>query len=107
MNRQLFVHHYLPSHVASALIAGSVLNFMLSDTVNYPSSIHGPLTRPKARTYADIGLKGPIIFVVFCIVLFSMFVFLAPLTYGTPGYVLLHHKNIHSDSVILASLETK
>ncbi|KAK0238936.1 glycosyltransferase family 39 protein [Armillaria nabsnona] len=85
MNRQLFVHHYLPSHVASALIAGSVLNFMLSDTVNYPSSIHGPLTRSKARTYADIGLKGPIIFVVFCIVLFSMFVFLAPLTYGTPG----------------------
>ncbi|KAK0188988.1 glycosyltransferase family 39 protein [Armillaria mellea] len=51
MNRQLFVHHYLPSHVASAMIAGS----------------------------------GPIIFVVFCIVLFSMFVFLAPLTYGTPG----------------------
>lgn len=88
MNRQLFIHHYLPSHLASALIAGSVLNFMLSDTVNYPISLQGPKdVRHKKFEHADIGLKGPIIVVIFAVLLFVMFAFMAPLTYGTPGYV--------------------
>ncbi|RDB20864.1 Dolichyl-phosphate-mannose--protein mannosyltransferase 4 [Hypsizygus marmoreus] len=86
MNRQLFIHHYLPSHLASALIAGAVLNFVLTDSVNYPISIRGPaLRRSHTRQYSDIGLKGPFILVVFSILLFAMFVFMAPLTYGTPG----------------------
>ena len=85
MNRQLFVHHYLPSHLASALIAGAVLNFVLSDTINYPVSIRGPSTRLRPTQYSDIGLKGPILLVVVSIMLFIMFVFMAPLTYGSPG----------------------
>lgn len=86
MNRQLFVHHYLPSHVASALIAGAVLNFVLSETINYPISVRGPKIK-KVRTsqYSDIGLKGPVILVIFGIFMLLMFVFIAPLTYGTPG----------------------
>lgn len=87
MSRQLFVHHYLPSHLASALIAGSVLNFVLSETVNSPISIRGPSTRLKPSTYADTGMKGPIIVGLFVIVLFVMFCYMSPLTYGTPGYV--------------------
>ncbi|KAF9466070.1 glycosyltransferase family 39 protein [Collybia nuda] len=85
MNRQLFVHHYLPSHLASALIAGAVLNFVLSETINYPISVAGPNTRRRPAQYSDIGLKGPVILVVFCIALFAMFTYMAPLTYGTPG----------------------
>ncbi|KAF5383513.1 hypothetical protein D9615_003615 [Tricholomella constricta] len=85
MNRQLFVHHYLPSHLASAMIAGAVLNFVLSDTINYPISVQSTTTRPRPSQYSDIGLKGPVILVVFGIFLFAMFVFMAPLTYGTPG----------------------
>lgn len=85
MNRQLFIHHYLASHLASALIAGAVLQFILSETINYPISVEAPTMRRHKRQYVDIGLKGPIIFVLFCIAMFSMFVFLAPLTYGTPG----------------------
>ncbi|ESK96494.1 glycosyltransferase family 39 protein [Moniliophthora roreri MCA 2997] len=85
MSRQLFIHHYLPSHLASALIAGAVLQFILSDTINFPISIRGPTTRSQRRTVTDIGLKGPVIFVVFCIAMFAMFVYMAPLTYGTPG----------------------
>ncbi|TFK39781.1 glycosyltransferase family 39 protein [Crucibulum laeve] len=86
MNRQLFIHHYLPSHLASALIAGAVLNFVLSDTFNFPISIRGPkLTKPKPSTYSDIGIKGPVILIGSCIFLFVMFTYLAPLTYGTPG----------------------
>jgi dolichyl-phosphate-mannose-protein mannosyltransferase len=86
MNRQLFVHHYLPSHVASALVAGAVLNFVLSETINYPISIRGPKLR-KARTsqYSDLGLKGPVILLFFGLIMFLMFLFIAPLTYGTPG----------------------
>jgi dolichyl-phosphate-mannose-protein mannosyltransferase len=85
MSRQLFIHHYLPSHLASALIAGAALNFILSETFNYPVSIWGPKTRSRPSTYSDIGLKGPVILVVFSIFLFFMFSYLAPLTYGTPG----------------------
>ncbi|KAF8074871.1 glycosyltransferase family 39 protein [Lyophyllum atratum] len=85
MNRQLFVHHYLPSHLASAMIAGAVLNFVLSDTINYPISVRGPTTRARPSQYSDIGLKGPVILVVYGILLFAMFAFMAPLTYGTPG----------------------
>ncbi|THU87976.1 glycosyltransferase family 39 protein, partial [Dendrothele bispora CBS 962.96] len=85
MSRQLFIHHYLPSHLASALIAGAILQFVLSETVNYPISIRGPKTRAQIRQYSDIGLKGPIILGIYCVLLFAMFAYIAPLTYGTPG----------------------
>ncbi|KZT09944.1 glycosyltransferase family 39 protein [Laetiporus sulphureus 93-53] len=86
MSRQLFIHHYLPSHLASALVAGSVLSFILSETINYPISTPGPsLTKPKPRTYADLGAKGPIVVGVFAVLMFAMFCYIAPLTYGTPG----------------------
>ncbi|KAF8892285.1 glycosyltransferase family 39 protein [Infundibulicybe gibba] len=85
MSRQLFIHHYLPSHLASAMIAGAVLNFVLSDTINFPISIRGPTTRARPSQYADIGIKGPVIVVIFSIFLFAMFSYMAPLTYGTPG----------------------
>jgi len=86
-SRQLFLHHYLPSHVISALLAGAVLNFLLSDTINYPISVRGPKTKARPSQYSDIGLKGPVIFVFFSLLMFIMFVYIAPLTYGTPGYV--------------------
>jgi len=86
MNRQLFLHHYLPSHLCGALVAGAVLNFVLSETVNYPISPEGGKLRVRRpRQWSDIGVKGPVIFGVFTFFLFLMFVFLAPLTYGTPG----------------------
>lgn len=85
MNRQLFIHHYLPSHLATALVAGAVLNYVLSDTINYPVSIWGPTTRSRPSQYADLGLKGPIIVVLYSLLLTCIYIFMAPLTYGTPG----------------------
>lgn len=93
-SRQLFIHHYLPSHLSSALIAGAVLNFVLSETINYPISVAGPKTRLRPSQYSDIGLKGPVFLCLFTFVMFFMFVFLAPLTYGTPGYVLTVLTNV-------------
>ena len=89
MNRQLFIHHYLPSHLASALIAGAVLNFIFSESVNFPVSIRGPKTRPRPHTWSDLGLKGPITVAAYSVALIAMFVYMAPLTYGTPGWVVL------------------
>jgi dolichyl-phosphate-mannose-protein mannosyltransferase len=89
MSRQLFIHHYLPSHLASALVAGAVLHFLLSETIESPISIAGHYTRPRPRQWAELGTRGPVIVVGFFIALFAAFVYMAPLTYGTPGYVPL------------------
>lgn len=87
MSRQLFIHHYLPSHVASALVAGAVLSFIMSDRINYPISVRGPLTPPKPFQWADLGMKGPVFVGIFGIAMFIMYTYMAALTYGTPGYV--------------------
>ena len=87
MSRQLFIHHYLPSHLASALVAGAVLHFLLSETIEYPISIAGHYTRPRPRQWAELGNRGPVIVVGSFIALMIAFVYIAPLTYGTPGYV--------------------
>jgi dolichyl-phosphate-mannose-protein mannosyltransferase len=87
MSRQLFIHHYLPSHLASALLAGAVLHFLLSETIEYPISIAGHFTRRRPPQWAELGTKAPIIVVLYFITLLIAFVYLAPLTYGTPGYV--------------------
>ncbi|KZV63563.1 glycosyltransferase family 39 protein [Peniophora sp. CONT] len=85
MNRQLFLHHYLPSHLASALVAGAVLQFLLSDTVNTPVSERGHFTPVRNRSYAEIGMRGPIFVAVYALAMLGMYMYIAPLTYGTPG----------------------
>ena len=87
MGRQLFLHHYLASHLASALVAGAVLQFVLSETINYPVSVRGPATRPQPAQRADVGVRGPVVTAVFALAMFGLFVYIAPLTYGTPGCV--------------------
>jgi|SRR5882724_11883265 len=87
MNRQLFIHHYLPSHLCSALVAGAVLNFILSESINYPISIPSSLTRLRPRQDSDLGIKALATVIAFNVVFVPVFLFLAPLTYGTPGYV--------------------
>lgn len=82
MNRQLFLHHYLPAHVAAALVAGSILNFVLVETVNYPISIAGLRTRLRPAVRAKLS---PVATGVVCALLaavIAMWLWLAPLTYG-------------------------
>jgi dolichyl-phosphate-mannose--protein O-mannosyl transferase len=87
MNRQLFLHHYLPAHLCSALVAGSVFNFIAGESINYPVSNPGPGMRRMPSARSDVGTRALIAFGLYMIPLLAMFVFLAPLTYGTPGYV--------------------
>jgi len=82
MTRQKFLHHYLPAHLASTLVAGSVLNFVLVETVNYPISVAGPRTRLRPAVRAKMNKVAWIaVFMLMAIVIGTWF-FIAPLTYG-------------------------
>jgi dolichyl-phosphate-mannose-protein mannosyltransferase len=86
MSRQLFLHHYLPAHLISALVAGVAFHFLFcGDSVNYPISVAGPTTRRRPRTRAEVGKGMWIAFVVVLVGLIANFEFFRPLTYGTPG----------------------
>jgi dolichyl-phosphate-mannose-protein mannosyltransferase len=85
MNRQLFLHHYLPAHLCSALLAGAVFNFLVSERINYPVSIAGPTTRLRPLTRSDIGVPAAATLAGFTLLLALATAFLGPLTYGTPG----------------------
>ncbi|KAF8478262.1 glycosyltransferase family 39 protein [Gautieria morchelliformis] len=85
MSRQLFIHHYLPAHLCSALVTGAIFNFILSESINYPISIPSSITRLRPRQYSDLGMQALVATLGFVVILIAMFLFIAPLTYGTPG----------------------
>lgn len=96
MGRQLFLHHYLPAHLASALVTGSVVEFLFStDSVEpeYQPSKSGKKVAPttKRRLSARERLAGQSMAgawiataVIMVLVAFGWYFFL-PLTYGYPG----------------------
>jgi len=86
MNRQLFIHHYLPAHLASALVAGSVLNFILTESIEYPISVaQKGITHLRPRIHTDLGLRGMAVIVAILGAVAMSFTYFAALTYGTPG----------------------
>ena len=84
MSRQKFLHHYLPAHLASALVAGSVLNFIVVETVNYPISALGPKTRMRPALRARMSKPDWAVTLGLIAVVIGMFLWLSPLTYGFP-----------------------
>ncbi|WVQ76833.1 hypothetical protein IAR50_006507 [Cryptococcus sp. DSM 104548] len=82
MNRQLFLHHYLPAHLTSALIAGSILNFILIESVNYPVSFAGQNMRLRPAVRATLNKPALIVLGVLIAVVIGVWLFLSPLTYG-------------------------
>lgn len=76
MGRQLFLHHYLPAHLASALVTGALVEFVFC-------------VDPVDRTTPSGNRRAPLVawIVSFACWTFVIggFVFFAPLTYGTPG----------------------
>lgn len=88
MSRQLFIHHYLPAHVCACLVAGGVLNFVTSETIQFPISQPGPLLRVRDyRPRMDNIVPRPARAVMGVVIalLILCFWWLSPLTYGTPG----------------------
>jgi len=99
MGRQLFLHHYLPSHLASCLVTGALLEFVFNvepvlddilDNKNLPSK-KGTAKSPRKHLPAREKLAGQSMFVswaavgvIMSIVIGSWYFYL-PLTYGYPG----------------------
>jgi dolichyl-phosphate-mannose-protein mannosyltransferase len=97
MGRQLFLHHYLPAHLASALVTGALVEFIfnvepLSDEeIKENSNPSKPkLTISRVRPVRErLGTQSlyaawAATAVIYGVVIWS-FWFFAPLTYGTPG----------------------
>ena len=88
MNRQLFIHHYLPAHVCACMVAGGVFNFVASETIQYPVSVPGPLLRPshlRPRMNNVVPQPAKAVLGVVVALLIVCFWWLSPLTYGEPG----------------------
>lgn len=89
MGRQLFLHHYLPAHVASCLVAGSLIEFIFAaepiDEAIAKSG--GPRRHITARErLAGQSMRGTwIACVVIIAVVAAGWYFFLPLTYGYPG----------------------
>lgn len=99
MGRQLFLHHYLPAHLASALVTGALLEFVfnvepvlddVTDSKSAPSK-RGTEKSPIKHLPAREKLAGQNLLpswaavgVIMALVGFGWYFFL-PLTYGYPG----------------------
>lgn len=96
MGRQLFLHHYLPAHLASALVTGALVEFIFNVE---PLSEEEVQKNSNPKTKALLTKSQPVrerlgtqnlypawaaTAVIYSAVLWS-FYFFAPLTYGTPG----------------------
>ena len=90
MGRQLFLHHYLPAHLASCLVAGSLVEFIFCaepDEAPKKKTAPEPKRFVTARErYAGQSLVGCWIAcgLILAIVIAGWYFFL-PLTYGYPG----------------------
>jgi dolichyl-phosphate-mannose-protein mannosyltransferase len=91
MGRQLFLHHYLPAHLASCLVTGALVEFIFciepmdaeSPTIKGHRRTRSRPVRERMATTSQMGswiATGVIIAAVFW-----SFLFFAPLTYGSPG----------------------
>jgi len=99
MGRQLFLHHYLPAHLASCLVAGALLEFIFNsepsaeEAASYQAIKTGkkPAPGPKHFVTARERLAGQSLVgswigmtVVLAVAVAGWYFFL-PLTYGYPG----------------------
>ncbi|KAH7328709.1 mannosyltransferase PMTI [Stachybotrys elegans] len=90
MGRQLFLHHYLPAHVASCLVAGSLVEFVFN-TEPVDETQSGPTPSPKRHITARERFAGKsmlpawIATLVILSLVAACWAFFLPLTYGYPG----------------------
>lgn len=93
MGRQLFLHHYLPAHLASTLITGALIEFVFNveplqieelDSKGRPKkSVTRRPIREKIGTQSLLGAWAATA-VIYAMVIYG-FYFFSPLTYGQPG----------------------
>lgn len=102
MGRQLFLHHYLPAHLASSLVAGSIIEFIFNIEPQEIANVSGtnPIVDGKKGNKAHAQQRGKPIReriagqtllatwtasgLIVAVLVWS-FWFFSPLTYGKPG----------------------
>ncbi|KAI8074958.1 Dolichyl-phosphate-mannose-protein mannosyltransferase-domain-containing protein [Gongronella butleri] len=103
MGRVLFLHHYLPAAVCSHLVLGAMLQFVFVDGIDSPVSQlqrNNDAALHRHTTILDYmnAIPSNATYIVFATLLalqIAMFVFLAPMTYGSPAMdvqQVLQHK---------------
>ncbi|KAI1083209.1 glycosyltransferase family 39 protein [Whalleya microplaca] len=98
MGRQLFLHHYLPAHLASCLIVGALLEFVFNaepsaEEPSYHEVKAGKKRAPGPRRHITARerfagqsmLPAWIAALVIVVLAFGGWYFFLPLTYGYPG----------------------
>ncbi|CAO3651446.1 unnamed protein product [Cunninghamella echinulata] len=93
MGRVLFLHHYLPAAVCNYMLLGAILQFMFVDGLDSPISDMNRNKEAKRHRYTSVStylqahpnIVSYTIFAIILICQLSMFIFMAPITYGTPG----------------------
>lgn len=90
MGRQLFLHHYLPAHLASCLVAGGLVEFMFcAEPDEAPKKQAAP--EPKRFVTARERYVGQSLIGcwIACVVIIALAIaswyFFLPLTYGYPA----------------------
>jgi dolichyl-phosphate-mannose-protein mannosyltransferase len=85
MGRQLFLHHYLPAHLASSLVTGALVEFVFCidplerEVVSEDGKKHYVPLKKQSLMAAWIAAA------IICSTVIAGFIFFSPLTYGTPG----------------------
>ena len=96
MGRQLFLHHYLPAHLASTLVTGALLEFIFNvepviDDASVAKTKKGPGAGLRKHLPAREKLAGQNLLTswaaagVILIIILGGWYFFLPLTYGYPG----------------------
>lgn len=86
MGRQLFLHHYLPAHLASALVAGALIEFIFTTGAAPSTDKPGRKNLTAKERFAGQSLLGVwIASGVITVIIAGGWYFFLPLTYGYPG----------------------
>ncbi|ORY62156.1 glycosyltransferase family 39 protein [Pseudomassariella vexata] len=98
MGRQLFLHHYLPAHLASTLIVGALVEFVFNadpppEELNYQSVKSGKKSAPGPKRHISarerFAGQSMVPAWIACGVILALatfgWSFFLPLTYGYPG----------------------
>lgn len=99
MGRQLFLHHYLPAHLAAAYLAGGLFDFIFGEMEELEKDDQSPTTSGRAGFIKEsspvkkaLGMKFcGFSLVYFCVTgavmtsLIITFIYYTPITYGWPA----------------------
>ncbi|GAA5800931.1 putative PMT4-dolichyl-phosphate-mannose--protein O-mannosyltransferase [Helicostylum pulchrum] len=86
MGRSLFLHHYLPAATVNYLLLGAMYQFIFVDGIDSPVSFLSQKSKTTRLTSmkAEVSWKVYVAVGITLLCQLAMFIFLAPLTYGTP-----------------------